>query len=296
MSAPRVDVMMPCYEAADTVRLALASLRAQSLQDWRCLIVDDGSSDETYDIVSRAAAQDPRFVVHQFARNRGRGAARQHLLEQVDAPLVAFLDADDWMYPERLACQIRWMELEPSLAAVGSPMSIFDDALEVVGEAFPRVSGALPAIVDFSRPEPPPFFFPSSMLRSDLVKQAGFDVALRRSQDSDMLIRALIGRRYALTSRPLYAYRRAAMTVAKTLEGYRYRMRAHRKHLRTHPLRVSRTLAETFAKGAVFKALAALGAHESLLSARYSPPSDATASEYRVARESVRRAEEQLWG
>ncbi|MEQ9079366.1 MAG: glycosyltransferase family 2 protein [Sandaracinaceae bacterium] len=295
MSAPRVDVMMPCYEAADTVRLALASLRAQSLQDWRCLIVDDGSSDETYALLDRAAADDGRFEVHRFDQNRGRGVARQFLLEKVTAPLVAFLDADDWMYPDRLTSQVTWMDLEPSLAAVGSPMVIFDDALEIVGEASPRVASPLPAILDFARPEPPPFSFPSSMLRSELVARAGFDPALRRSQDSDMLIRALVGHRYALTSRPLYAYRRAAMTVAKTLEGYRYRMVAHRKHLRSHPLRVGKTLAATFAKGAVFRTLAAFGAHETLLSARYSTPSAATTSEYHAARATIRTVEEQMW-
>lgn len=287
--------MVPCYDAADTVRLALASLHAQSFEDWRCLLVDDGSTDETHALLTRAAAADPRFEVHRFERNRGRGAARQFLLERVTAPLVAFLDADDWMYPDRLTDQVAWLQLEPSLAAVGSPMAIFDDALEMVGEARPRVASPLPAILEFPRPEPPRFFFPASMLRSDIVKQAGFDERLRRSQDSDMLIRALLGRRYALTARPLYAYRRAAMTLDKTLEGYRYRMMAHRKHLRRHPLHVGRTLAQTYAKGAVLRAMAAVGADEAVFDARYAAPSSEAEAAYGAARETVTRAQERLW-
>ncbi len=110
-----------------------------------------------------------------------------------------------------------------------------------------------------------------------------------------MLIRALIGERFALTSSALYAYRRAAMTLDKTLEGYRYRAKAHVKHWRAFPLEVSRTLLETYSKMAVYKALGTLRAEHHLLDARYGSASDDAVRQYRSALATVREFAEDLW-
>jgi len=291
----RVSIMMPCYEAEKTIRLAISSVRAQTLDDWECLCVDDGSADRTHAILTEAAERDPRFRVFRFPSNRGRGAARQFLLERVSAPLLAFLDSDDWMFPQRLAHQVAWLESEPGLQAVSAPMAIFDESLDIVGEATPKTPEGVPAIATMTAPRPPSLFFPSSMIRTDKVQGAGFDVRLRRSQDSDMLIRALIGERFALTSSALYAYRRAAMTLDKTLEGYRYRAKAHVKHWRAFPLEVSRTLLETYSKMAVYKALGTLRAEHHLLDARYGSASDDAVRQYRSALATVREFAEDLW-
>jgi hypothetical protein len=110
------------------------------------------------------------------------------------------------------------------------------------------------------------------MIRTELAKQTGFDPAFRRSQDSDFLIRALLGKRYALSDAVLYAYSQgSAASLDRTIDGYRYRMRAHRRHLRNYPVRVARTLAETMLKIATYKAAGMVGLDRRLIERRWSP-------------------------
>lgn len=87
----RVSIVLPTYNRADTVLRAVASIRAQSHEDWALVVVDDGSSDGTRDLLTGI---DPRVVVISQT-NQGVGAARNRGLREVRGDLVAFLDSDD---------------------------------------------------------------------------------------------------------------------------------------------------------------------------------------------------------
>ncbi|MCZ7684808.1 MAG: hypothetical protein M5U28_40945 [Sandaracinaceae bacterium] len=129
------------------------------------------------------------------------------------------------------------------------------------------------------------------MIRTEHARRAGFDAALRRSQDSDMLIRALLGRHYALIPDVLYAYSQgSAATLEKTLEGYRYRIRAHLKHLAVHPVRVTRTVGETLAKMAIFRVAGELGFHHHLIARRWGATDAETTAGFCDALRAVQRA------
>lgn len=103
MSAPLVTVIVPGFDVAPWAPAALASLRAQTLPEWRAVLVDDRSTDDTGALFAAAAAADPRFRVLRQQRRRGLGAARNVALATVDTPYVAFLDADDELLPGALA-------------------------------------------------------------------------------------------------------------------------------------------------------------------------------------------------
>ena len=98
-----VSVMMPCFNAEQTLPMALASLRAQSHESWEAVVVDDGSSDGTWDALNDFG--EPRLRLERFDTNRGRGAARQRCLEMARGDFLSFLDADDWLFPNKLAPQ-----------------------------------------------------------------------------------------------------------------------------------------------------------------------------------------------
>jgi hypothetical protein len=155
----------------------------------------------------------------------------------------------------------------------------------------PRSSQPLPIVAAFEEPVPPPLLFPPSMIRTDLAKATGFDPAFRRSQDSDFLIRAMLGKHYALSPQIAYAYSQAsAASLDRTIEGYRYRMRGHLRHLRAYPLRVSRTLLETGAKMLTYRAAGLVGADQRLIERRWGPVDAATAASFEVALATVRAA------
>jgi glycosyltransferase involved in cell wall biosynthesis len=296
MLRPLVSVMLPAFNAEATLPLALGSLAAQSLDDWECIGIDDGSRDRTWDVLAHAAAGDPRFRVERFTENRGRGAARQRALELVSGKYLAFLDADDWMYPERLAHEATWLDLDPTIAAVSVCAAVTRSSDQLIGVLLPRGEESLPFVRRFDEPVPPPLVFPASMIDAELARRTGFDPALRRSQDSDFLMRALLGRHIAHSARVLYAYSADASTLNAALEGYRYRIQAHLRHLPRYPLRVTKTVAETGLKIAAYRVLGLVGAEHQLIARRFGTVDETTAREFDRVLPIVRAATAQLFG
>jgi CDP-glycerol glycerophosphotransferase len=115
-----VTVIVPGFDVAPYVPDALASLRAQTRDDWRAILVDDASTDATGALFDAAAAADGRFeVIHHEAR-RGLAAARNTGLDRVETPFVGFLDADDRMRPEALSRMVGTLERTGSDAVAGA--------------------------------------------------------------------------------------------------------------------------------------------------------------------------------
>lgn len=115
---PRVSILLPVFDAGETLATALASILRQRETRWECVVVDDGSRDGSLAIARSFAEGDPRFRVvgrpHAglvSALNAGAALCR--------APLVARMDADDWMHRDRLALQCDLLDRDPGLDAVG---------------------------------------------------------------------------------------------------------------------------------------------------------------------------------
>lgn len=113
----RVDIVMPLYNKARTVERSVASIRRQTMEDWRLIVVDDGSTDGSAEQVR--TLQDRRIEIITQT-NQGPGAARNAGIARADAAYLAFLDADDEWYPWYLANALAAIEAEPDVAMVGS--------------------------------------------------------------------------------------------------------------------------------------------------------------------------------
>lgn len=101
MGKDQISIIMPVYNAAAHLADALESVRAQTFKDWECICVDDGSPDNSAEILSRFASGDSRFrVVRQ--ENAGPSAARNRGLELARAPWFLFMDSDDAFHPGAL--------------------------------------------------------------------------------------------------------------------------------------------------------------------------------------------------
>jgi len=121
---PKISVLMPCYNTADTLEETLQSIAAQTLEDFEVIAVDDGSSDETAAILQRWQAQDARFRFLPLPHG-GIIPAMNTGLEACRADLVARMDADDRMHPQRLARQVDYMAAHPEVGLVSSLVSGF---------------------------------------------------------------------------------------------------------------------------------------------------------------------------
>ena len=112
-----VSVIMPARNAAETIEEALDSLLAQEWSDWRLVVIDDGSTDQTRAIAERYAATDPRIMVIDGPR-RGAGAARNAGLAALREEWVLFFDADDTLLPAMLRRMMATLAEHPEADAV----------------------------------------------------------------------------------------------------------------------------------------------------------------------------------
>lgn len=124
MPAPLVTVLMPVYDAAAYVREAVDSILGQTLGDFELLVVDDGSTDGSGDIVR--SYQDPRIRVVRSPENQGVTAALNRGLDLAEGRYVVRMDADDISLPDRLEQQVRFMEEHPEVGVCGGSVHGFN--------------------------------------------------------------------------------------------------------------------------------------------------------------------------
>ncbi|MDP2028657.1 MAG: glycosyltransferase [Thiobacillus sp.] len=99
--APLVSIVMPCHNAAAHLSASVGSVRAQTCPDWQLVIVDDGSTDDSWQQLQKLSQADSRIQVYRQAHG-GAAAARNRALREAHGALTAFLDADDTWHPEFL--------------------------------------------------------------------------------------------------------------------------------------------------------------------------------------------------
>ncbi|MGD0122802.1 MAG: glycosyltransferase family A protein [Candidatus Limnocylindrales bacterium] len=119
-----VSVIVPTHNYARFLPEALESVRAQTYPDWECIVVDDGSTDETTSVLRAAATADSR-VRYVSQSNRGPSAARNRGIAESTGEYVQFLDADDLLPSTKLEHQVRAMETDPSIGIVYSDARFF---------------------------------------------------------------------------------------------------------------------------------------------------------------------------
>lgn len=107
----KVSIITPCYNAAPYIATTIASVQQQTLSDWEMIIVDDGSTDNSADIVTRISQEDNRIKLIQ-KENGGSASARNLGLTIATGEYIQFLDADDTIAPDKLARQTALMDRE----------------------------------------------------------------------------------------------------------------------------------------------------------------------------------------
>lgn len=120
---PEISVVMPVYNAEKYVKEAIDSIINQSFTDFECIIVDDGSTDKTKEIIR--SYDDKRIILvenkHDFIESLNMG------MKRAKGKYIARMDADDMMHPDRLKIQYSMMEAEPSITVCGSWMTRYGE-------------------------------------------------------------------------------------------------------------------------------------------------------------------------
>ncbi len=127
--APHFSVIIPAYNSAATLARAVDSVLAQSYPAQEIIVADDGSTDGTADVAARYGAK-LRYVRQD---NAGVSAARNHGARIATGDWLAFLDADDWYYPDRLRLHAEWIQEDAALDFLTGDYEYRDDAGNLLG-------------------------------------------------------------------------------------------------------------------------------------------------------------------
>lgn len=127
MSRYRISVIMGIYNCATTLVEALDSLYAQTYQNFKIILCDDGSTDNTYQIAAEYAKKHDNIILIKNDQNKGLNYTLNHCLEYADTEYVARMDGDDISLPTRFEKEIAFLDSHPEYAIVSCPMIYFDE-------------------------------------------------------------------------------------------------------------------------------------------------------------------------
>lgn len=125
---PSVSVVMPVYNAEKYLREAIDSILAQTYKDFEFIIINDGSTDCTKEIIQ--SYSDPRIIYLENERNSGICVTLNKGLDAARGRYIARMDADDISLPERLATQVEYMDKHTQIGVCGSDIIVFGEGIE----------------------------------------------------------------------------------------------------------------------------------------------------------------------
>jgi glycosyltransferase involved in cell wall biosynthesis len=184
---------MPIYNAGASLRLAIESIIAQDTPDWELLALNDGSTDESADIISYFAKRDSRIQLISLP-HQGIVATLNHGLSIAQGQYIARMDADDYAYPQRLGLQSQWLEAHPQTGLVSALIEYGGDPDSQIGYAHHvdwlntiRTSRD----ISLNRFVDAPIAHPSVMFRASCAKQFGGYQETEGPEDYELWLRWL---------------------------------------------------------------------------------------------------------
>ncbi len=210
MSRPLLSIVVPCYNAADTLAATIKSVRSQSFRDWELLLANDGSTDATAAVAQASAAEDRRVRYLPLA-HRGLGATRNRAVDRARAEHVLFLDADDVLFPDALEVLATAARRAPH-AVLAPGFAYLDESLHPLGvQRFPSLPGASVDTYLKANRTPATLVWPRRV-----AAQLGFDEQLTACEDWDAALRLMHhGVNVQPAPRVLWGYRLRARSMSR---------------------------------------------------------------------------------
>ncbi|HUX35796.1 MAG TPA: glycosyltransferase family 2 protein [Candidatus Paceibacterota bacterium] len=204
----KVSILMATYNRAGLIDSAVESAQKQSFKDWELIIADDGSVDNTKEVVSKLLEKDSRIIYTRSEVNQGISKNYNRGLRLAKGEYVAMLDDDDpWCDPEKLEKQIKFLDKNPEYVGCGGGMIVIDGKGKPARLASESVAGR--EIYRYLKPETDeairnkmlfgnPMANSTTMFRRSAGEKVGwYDESTRYSGDRDFWLKmGLIGKLY----------------------------------------------------------------------------------------------------
>ncbi len=170
---PRVTVLMPAYNAALHIGAAIDSILQQTYRDFELLIIDDGSTDATAEIVR--GISDPRLRYYRNERNLRLAATLNLGLELARSEFIARMDADDLAMPDRLERQVEYLEKHPDVVLLGAGMVCFSEQTGAETQLRPVTD---PDLVRWRQLFSNQIYHPTVMFRLSVCRELGLSYGI----------------------------------------------------------------------------------------------------------------------
>lgn len=209
-AAPPVSVLMPAYNMDRFLPAAMDSIFGQTFPDFEVVVVDDGSTDSTGEVL--AGYEDPRLHIVRHGRNNGLAAAYNTAINAARGEYVAVMDADDVSLPTRLERQMEFLAANPHVGVLGANYQPIDDHGRPSGPptAVPTLSGHIHWMLHMHNC----VNHPAAMIRRALLVSLGGYRDAAAALDYDLWVRAAPMTRLANLSDVLVLYRQHDSNVS----------------------------------------------------------------------------------
>ena len=216
---PRVSVVIPTFNRADYVQVAIQSVLQQTYRDLEIIVCDDGSTDNTVEVVrSIQESSDLPVLLEVLPYNLGVSAARNKAIYLAQGDLIAFLDSDDSWLPEKLNKQVNFLDSNPEYIGVGCALEN-----QVVGKKLNKytLKNRLNSSDDLFQFLYRCFITTSCFLvKKDALILAGlFDLSLKSSEDRDLWWRLPRLGRIGKINEPLVKYLKHTESISSSYSG-----------------------------------------------------------------------------
>ena len=189
MKAPLVSILMSIYNEERNLINSIKSIDKQTLKNWELIIIDDGSSDKSFQIISKILKSNPKIKLIKNKKNLGLAKSLNKGIKIAKAKFIARVDADDVNLPSRLYKQYQFMKKNKKIDALGTGAWLVDRN----GKRFRSMSlNKKFSFKDEKIFSKSIFFHPSVMFRKSFFQKFGYyDSSFLRAQDKELWLRSL---------------------------------------------------------------------------------------------------------
>jgi len=183
----KVSVVMSVYNGEEYIKETINSILDQTFQNFEFIIIDDGSRDNTSEILKEYKKKDKRIKVITLAENLGLTKALNKGIKAASGEYIARIDCGDIALPERLKVQVQFLDDHQDISAVGSWANIIDKDGKVTAQLkYPTSYEDIRRVILAYNP----FIHPSLMFRREVFEKIGlYNESLRYAQDYDLMLR-----------------------------------------------------------------------------------------------------------
>lgn len=195
---PKLTVLMSCYNDGEFLAEAIESILNQTLKDFEFLIINDGSTDSSLQIIESYASKDSRIRIINNEKNCGLINSLNNGLQLASCELIARMDADDFAFPERLQCQYDYMCTHPEVVLCGGIMTCYENPQKIL-TCVESHTDIVIAFLFFDNP----ICHPSVVYRKSVILAAGgYDAEDVYSGDCGLWIKLITENRGKLVNLP----------------------------------------------------------------------------------------------